>query len=391
MDTSVDVQGQDTTPQLTDLRRENQRLNREEFARREPRLASRPVTLFVELTQNCNLKCPMCRSGEKYRPEYNLSIDRYHQLAEELFPYANVVDLRGWGESTMLPYFSELVDVAVSYRPQLRLVTNGQVNRIPTWEKLMRAHATISLSCDAADSDLFRLLRGGGRVQKLLQTAATLVEMREAYGAPERNLEFITIVSRDNLHDLPAIVSMAAGVGVRHVTFFPLQAPADDPGHLRHDLEATKNAYLAATARARDEGVVLRLGAAPDSNLAIPGMVKTHPCMHPWSYAYVDYAGRVGFCDHLIGNQKYTLGSLQEQSFEEIWNGDEWVRLRNEHAAAEISDRFSPCRWCFKNRYVDFEDRLHPDYVSRVVSSELDGDLVVERQGDLLPLQQFCF
>jgi len=57
-------------------------------------------------------------------------------------------------------------------------------------------------------------------------------------------------------------------------------------------------------------------------------MVKQAPCMHPWSYAYINHAGGVGFCDHLIGEPGHMFASVQDRSFDEIWNGPDFVELR---------------------------------------------------------------
>lgn len=375
----------DSRFQLTETRRHNRNLNHKEFAERATTLASRPLALFIELTKNCNLKCPMCRSGETYSHEFNLDRRLFEQLADELFQSALLVDLRGWGESTMLPHFAETVDIALKYRAQLRLVTNGQLNRVKIWEKLMAAHAIIAVSCDSADAELFRKLRGGGRLPALKRTVSTLVRLRERYNAPDSNLELITVASGDNLPGLSGIVTMAADLGVKKVTVFPLQSINSDPSHLHHHLAAAQAAYSSAASRARAEGIELRLGAAPDVNMAIPDKVKMHPCMHPWSYAYIDYAGRVGFCDHLIGNPVYTFGSLSKMSFEEIWNSEQWVSLRKSHVAGILPDRFFPCRWCFKNRYVDFEDRLHPDYAARIVATNTVEQVTSPLSGDPTP------
>lgn len=204
-----------STFQDTPERRRNRALNAAEFRASRTELDSRPLALFVELTQNCNLECPMCRSAQRYDARFNLSLDTFRDLAAELFPTAHVVDLRGWGESMMLPWFAEVVDIALEHRPQLRLVTNGQVNRAPVWDTLMAAHALVVVSCDAATPELFRRLRGGGRLPRLVETVRELVRARDRHGAPERNVELLTVVSRDNLAELPAIVQLAADLGVR--------------------------------------------------------------------------------------------------------------------------------------------------------------------------------
>jgi MoaA/NifB/PqqE/SkfB family radical SAM enzyme len=365
---------------MTEARKRNQQLNMEEFAQRATRLRSRPLALFIELTENCNLNCPMCRSARRYNPKFNMSRDLFERIADELFPHALVVDLRGYGESTILKDFDHLVRVTLNHQPRIRLVTNGQADRPDIWEQLMDAGSMIALSCDAATPELFAKLRAGGTLERFKRTARSIVQARNRAGADRDLVVFNTVASLDNLDELPDVVSVAASLDVARVVLFPVQTPLGSPSHLRGDVPRTRAAYLAAAERARSLGIDLQLGAAPDAALAQQHLVKTHPCMHPWGYTYINYSGGVGFCDHLIGDHHYILGSLWKRSFEDIWNGPEWVALREGHVAGAIPDRFFPCRWCFAQRYVDFEHLIHPAYGEGIVSSS--GMLPVVADGN---------
>ena len=355
--------------ELTEKRRANQQLNIQEYDAGATRLSSRPLALFIELTQNCNLHCPMCRSAGNYRSGLDLSWDLYERVADELFPYAHIVDLRGWGESTMLPDFGRAVARAVEHRVQVRLVTNGQINRSAVWDFMMRAHAIVAVSCDAADPALFATLRAGGTVERLRASVRELVAGRDRYGAPRDNVHFNTVASLENLDDLPHIVELAAELEVGRVVIHPIVTHLADPVHLRHDLRQAETAYERTAERGRSLGIVVQVGSAPDTALAIPELVRRPPCMHPWSYAYISHNGGVGFCDHLIGTQRYTLGTLMEDTFDEVWNGPDWVAVREQHLTGRISDRFAPCRYSYAHRYIDFEHLVHPDRAAGLLTS----------------------
>lgn len=90
------------TYQDTKLRRDNREQNIAEYRAGKLRLDSRPLALFVELTQSCNLECPMCRFGAKYDPSWNVPLELFERVAEELFPTALVVDIRCRGASPIL-------------------------------------------------------------------------------------------------------------------------------------------------------------------------------------------------------------------------------------------------------------------------------------------------
>ena len=43
----------------------------------------------------CN-ECEMCRAAGPFQASRNMSFDIFRRIADELFPYAQIVDLRGW-------------------------------------------------------------------------------------------------------------------------------------------------------------------------------------------------------------------------------------------------------------------------------------------------------
>ncbi|WP_052915622.1 radical SAM protein [Mycobacterium haemophilum] len=356
-------------PIMTPRRSENQRLNIEEFNGRVVELRSKPLALFVELTQNCNLQCPSCRSADKFRPDWNMPTSIFDQIADELFDTALVVDLRGWGESTIVKSFSKAAHRVMDSGARLRLVTNGQVNKPEVWDRMMATGSLLVLSCDAASPELFATLRSGGTLERLMTTAREVVRLRDQHGVPRDLVSLYVVVSGPNITELTDIVVLADRLGIAHVTFAPIQISVDHPWNLGHHIDAIQRSLDAASEQARKRDIRLQLASSLDVTLNLNDDVKKM-CMHPWSYAYISYEGRVGFCDHLIGMSKYTFGSLIDSSFSSIWNSAGFQRLRYEHATLSLSDDFSPCRWCYRQRYVDFEHLVHPSYAAHIVATD---------------------
>jgi MoaA/NifB/PqqE/SkfB family radical SAM enzyme len=363
------TQQQITSNPNHELREANRALNITEFENGIIELESMPLAIFMELTQNCNLKCPYCRSAGKYRRELDMPIDLFRRIAAELFPTTTLVDLRGWGESTILKSFPEIISITADYGPKIRLVTNGMNPNEHIWDHLMALKSMIVISCDAADPELFSLLRTGGNLDQLKKTTKTIVRYRDHYGVPEDHVYFTAVVSRPNIEHLPELIEMAYDLGLPKVILFPVGRKPSHPWHLRHDIDQTRRGLIAAHERANKLGITLQLGSALDDALRLVSDVRTK-CMHPWTYSLVDYAGRVGYCDLLLSREEQTFGSLYEKSFKEIWNGDDFKALRQAHVQRNLPDRFSACRWCFTMRYVDFEQYIHPSYQAGVVSNK---------------------
>jgi radical SAM protein with 4Fe4S-binding SPASM domain len=301
-----------------------------------------------------------------------MSEETFSRIARDLFPSASVVDLRGWGESTILKNFDERVARTIEAGPRVRLVTNALVLKPSTWELLMQAAAMVVVSVDAATTATFSAL-GRGSLAKVIASIATGAKARDA-SASGGKIFFNTTLSSLSLPELPGVVTLAAQHGVTRITLFPIGTTRNDPLHLCHSREILPTALHAAAAMAGELGIELRFGVSLTEDLVVSEALPDL-CSHPWSYCYIDYAGRVGYCDHLVGHPEFTLGNLMGAQFDAIWNGSAFQSLRDAHvraresAGASLGNGFGHCTWCYSRRYVDFEDETHPSAINSVVST----------------------
>ncbi|WP_207926103.1 radical SAM protein [Actinocrispum wychmicini] len=345
-------------------------LNIREFEAGATQLRSMPRVLFLELTENCNLSCPMCRAAGPYDRSKNMSQEIFDRVVADLFPAAEIVDLRGWGESTILKTFPQAVDRTIEAGCRIRLVTNLTVPNEALWRRLVRHHALILVSFDAARADTFATLRRGAKLAVVLRNLEVMVDEARRSGVPVDTIRLNVVVQPQAIPELPDIVRIAADLGLSHIQLNPLTVAEESPDHLSRHRPPLARALRDATQVAAERGVTIQLDAALDESWAD----QTHAakrCTHPWMYCYINYRGQVGFCDHLIGSPAsgYLLGDLTTTSFQDIWNGAAYQRLRAEHVHWEqqLSARFEECNWCYRNRYVDVDDRTYPPYGEHVV------------------------
>jgi MoaA/NifB/PqqE/SkfB family radical SAM enzyme len=368
---------------LQDPRERNAALSDAEFEAGAKELRSYPRALFVELTENCNFRCLMCRSADRYEPSRNMTFELYERIAAELFPYAELVDLRGWGESTILPQFTRYAAIASSYKCQLRLVTNLSVPNPELLRSLVDLDFLVAVSFDASTPETFERLRAGANFGRTVANLRFLVEYARARGKPADNVHLNVIVQRDNLDEIVGIVELASDIGIRNVSLGPIKTAAADPNRLDHHPERVREMLAQLHARARELGVTVQLTSSLGEALALEkGIAKR--CIHPWMYAYINYRGQVGFCDHLIGPRrtKYLYGDLMDQSFQEIWNNDRFQSLRARHNGWEegLGREFDDsCNWCYRNRYIDFEPIISPRCTDHMVSTETVSRLFAAR------------
>ncbi|WP_159013572.1 radical SAM protein [Acidisoma sp. S159] len=348
---------------MTQARNENASINLDEYRRRAQELKSLPRFVVVELTQGCNLRCPMCRSEVIPVANRRMSLELFSQVADELFSTAELIDLRGWGESLVLPEIQERVAVAAKSGAEIRFVTNLSFRRPDAIALLARHHAHVGISADTADPFLFRQLRINGRLDLVEANLNALGQLYKAdWGTTER-LSLICTVQRPALLGLENLVDLAAKADIRRIQLSAVSAP---PGSLLSIIgyEAEVDEALGRVARRAEMlGIDILCGTRLGSHPANPPNIPS--CLHPWAYAHVAYDGSVGFCDHLIGPEleQNSMGVIDERGFRRVWNGPLWQALRREHTrgGSGIAEIRASCAWCYKNRAVEFEDRFAPE------------------------------
>lgn len=323
----------------------------------------------MELTQGCNLECEMCRSQRIGITSSRMDGVLFRRVAEELFPTAELVDLRGWGESLLLPNIAEVIRFTRSFGCDVRFVTNLSFRSERVLAALAENHCYVAVSLDSAEDDILPNLRRGASLARIRSNLKFLVnQYRALYGNSERIVLNCT-VQRPALATLESLVTFAAEVGVPEIRLASVSAARKPHLSLCGRDEAVAAALQLLGSAGRREGIrvvaATHFAGLPENQAGIPA------CIHPWTYACINVDGLVGFCDHLIGPfaRKYLIGNLRVSSFSEIWNSDQWQELRREHLGPRRVEAalFSHCDWCYRKRFVEFEDMFFPELASSKV------------------------
>lgn len=345
-----------------ELKKENAQKNLDETRRGCSELESLPRYVMVELTQGCNLRCPMCRSRPIAYGERVMDRDMLHDIAAVLFPTAEIVDIRGWGESLLAPDIGPIVELVASYQARCRVVTNLSVNRPDILDLLLDREAMIDVSLDVAQQEVLDVVRPGTRLTLVDKNLRRLTRRLRASPHGLDSLRIIATLQRLTLQGLPELVSYAGSVGVRQIVLNEVTLAPGDPNAVVGLEDEVDRAVAAATAVAAQNGVELYAGTALGH---CAGVKKDVPfCLHPWAYATVGYDGSIGYCDHLIGPMMpfSHMGDINESDFRTIWNGDAWQALRRWHSSTNRSydSSYGACFKCYQHRNVDFEDVFEP-------------------------------
>jgi radical SAM protein with 4Fe4S-binding SPASM domain len=309
-----------------------------------------PRALQLEVTGACNLRCRMCLV--RYRP----ALDR-HAASVDLGTFARLVDalpgleqvtLQGLGEPLLAPDLFAMIEharargIRTVFNTNATLLTRAMAERLVT-----AAPSLVCLSLDGATAATYESIRAGAAFDKVLAHIAGLVEVMHARGADRPLLRIVFVAMRRNVHELPALVRLAARLGIASVRVQNLSHSFADAGEgdgyreigaftagealwdaadggERASVEAI---FAEAAALAPGLGVSLRL---PDRQPPEGREAGAPGCDWPWRATYVRHDGQVQPCCMLMGEDRGLLGDLRTASFPAVWSGEPYRRFREQ-------------------------------------------------------------
>ena len=193
----------------------------------------RPLTVIMDLTERCNLRCVMCYFSAVDRLRFepfdrelssngNMPVEVFERIATDLFPRASRVALACAAEPMIHPRFREIVRIAGRFRiPDLWFPTNLLALTQPTAEAIVEARVTtVAVSIDGFTRETYEAIRVGGRWERLIEKLELLNDTRRGQAT---GLRFIFTWMQSNRHEIAMLPEFAARFGanqidVRYVT-----------------------------------------------------------------------------------------------------------------------------------------------------------------------------
>lgn len=276
-----------------------------------------PERIILELANTCNLDCPMCRVGEfGVSPERFMSRDLFEQVAEELFPHAREVRLNGLGEATLVPWFHDCLERVSRAGMHGEIITNLTCDD-ETISRLIAARFVVLVSWDAATPSVFEKLRRPARFESLLAKLRTLSQLADSAKLRD-HLHLLFTLQRGNIDELPAMVRLAADVGIPNVLVNVVKL--QDEGWIAAVAPRIESAIDYARVESDRTGVHLTL---PDHigplRLHGSGVLPSCAvgCDRPLREVVIRWNGEVTVCNMF---NPYTYGHLLRHGFERCWN-----------------------------------------------------------------------
>jgi radical SAM protein with 4Fe4S-binding SPASM domain len=271
-----------------------------------------PLYLLIEPTPICNIRCTMCFQVD---PIFNtkayrdfMDIDLFKSLVDQAVEgKCRAITLASRGEPTLHPKFGEMLQY-LNESKIMDIKVNTNATRLT--EKLIHnilsagVHEVV-FSVDAATKKTYEEIRVGGKFDQVVRNIELFNEIRKRDYPNSRTVSRITGVKIREDQDLGQMQEFWSK---------------------RVDQVAMKNA-------------ILRWDSYNN-----PPSDEKRPCSLLWERLYIWSDGTANPCDFDY-QSKLAIGNINDRPIREIWQGDGYNKLRENHEKAMRNSVF-PCDRC---------------------------------------------
>lgn len=307
-----------------------------------------PPHLTIEVTTVCNITPPCVMCGKNFFPHQGwINRDASHfprRLLPKLRPVlenAEVLSLYGIGEPLTCPHLFEFA-AEVPPTCHTQFTSNGWLLNTENRDRILRHGITqIDFSVDAATPNNYFKIRHGD-FDETVGNIARLIAERDRRPQKYPNVILNMCLMRENLDELPEFVRLAKRVGANSCYAVHLNQGlswqigwfAYRDQHCSLESERHDDRVAEAFAISHELGMPFEVKGrtfyredrplptpirahlpTPSAAAGRPTFPTSSRCGLPWHSAVVHRDGRVTNCCW----QKGHLGSLENESFEEIW------------------------------------------------------------------------
>jgi MoaA/NifB/PqqE/SkfB family radical SAM enzyme len=304
-----------------------------------------PRSIYIEPTSRCNEFCQQCpRTLLSREEDRDLAFDDFRTIVDQ-FPKLDRVVLHGLGE----PLLNKDLPRMVRYLKDRGTYVLFNSNGIALTER--RGQALIDagldeyrLSMDGATRETYAKVRGVDAFEKIWRNIGNFISYQKALHANKPAVSLWFTAMRENLHELPALIELAAEhevpeVYMQRLVYFDQGLAQSNQSLFRRASEDELALVKRSEERCKELGIKFGAAGATTPLTSITRDLGERPwsgCQRPYMLTYITSSGNVLSCcfapfGHRSAREYHeerVLGNVFKQPISEIWQGERYRAFR---------------------------------------------------------------
>ncbi|RDV14418.1 radical SAM protein [Pontibacter diazotrophicus] len=294
-----------------------------------------PLSISLEPTTSCNLRCPECPSGLRSfsRPTGMLQDELFKQTIDQLHQRLLYLIFYFQGEPYLHKNFLGLVKYASDRGIYTATSTNAHfLDDETARETVASGLDRLIVSIDGTTQETYAAYRVGGKLEKVLQGTRNVVKWKKALKSKTPHIMFQFLVVRPNEHQLEDVKQLARELEVNEVAFKTAQIYDYQQGS---PLIPTIDYY----SRYKNNG---------DGSFTIKNKLLNH-CWKMWHSCVITWDGLTVPCC-FDKDAEYRMGDLKKDNFDTVWRGPAYSQFRQQLLGSRAN--IEMCRNCTEGTKV---------------------------------------
>lgn len=278
------------------------------------RIKGLPISIAIEPTTACNLRCPECPSGLRSftRPTGRLLPESFQKIIEELKEHLIYLTFYFQGEPYLNPDFLEMVRFASDHNIYTTTSTNAHFLHDEHAKKTIESGLNrLIISIDGSSQATYESYRKEGNLEKVLEGTKNILKWRRALKTTNPQVIWQFLVVKPNEHQIPEIRKLAKEYGVDKVAFKTAQIYDYENGN---ELIPTIEKYS-------------RYRKNVDGTFSIKNRLEDK-CWKMWHACVITWDGQVIPCC-FDKDATHSFGNVNDLSFQSIWDSQPYQKFRN--------------------------------------------------------------
>ncbi len=271
-----------------------------------------PPCLQIEPSSICNYRCVFCFetdptfNNKKFGHMGSMQLDMFKNIVDQAQNNVEFITIASRGEPLVSKNINEMLIYTKNKFLNLKLNTNASLLTEKLCHTILQGGVqTIVFSADAADENMYKKLRVGGDLNKVLKNVEMFQNIREKQYSSQK------------------IISRVSGVKVSK--------------------EQNFNSMLELWGNLVDQVAFVEYNPWENTYLRKMNNIK-EPCSDLWRRMFVWWDGKANPCD-VDYKSNLSVGTIKNKSLEQLWHSDEYIKLRNLHQN-NLRSELSPCKSC---------------------------------------------
>jgi MoaA/NifB/PqqE/SkfB family radical SAM enzyme len=320
-----------------------------------------PLQIQIIPSNKCNQKCSFCSyrmkgypSNEQFKEKDILSYKKIIEILDDCSEMGvKGIQYTGGGEPLVHPRIKDIFKYTLQNNLQIALVTNGQNLDDETCKILIDA-SWVRISLDSSNPTMYKRIRKVNQFNKVIKNIKNLVKYRK-----ECIIGVGYVVCKENWRGILKAAQLAKDLGVQN---FRISASFTPQGFSYFDgfLDEAKELSYQAQELSDENFTVFNLfnDRIQDTFESVQDYDKC-PIKELLTYIGADY--NVYTCCTLAFNKRGFIGSLKEQSFKELWNSEQKIKMFNNHNPSIHCQH--TCMFKNKNQFINYCSKTNPKHV----------------------------